>query len=218
MTTHLVIPDPHVKMGVSNDRLAWAGKFAKDTNPDTIICLGDWVNMDSLSHFDRGKKSFEGRRYKKEIDHAEEALYLFNKSLKDKKVRKIMLGGNHEHRITRFVEDNPELDGTLSVMDIPFTKYGWEYHDYENLLKKNFQSATVGHSHLFDYAVRSLHNGRKIMGLNAGCYLNHKENFAKGTQHLWWSGLIVKRNVNKGEYDLESISIKELKNRYEGRK
>lgn len=248
MGTHLVIPDPHVKMGVSNDRLTWAGKFARDTNPDTIICLGDWVNMDSLSHFDRGKKSFEGRRYKKEIDHAEEALYLFNKSLKDKKVRKIMLGGNHEHRITRFVEDNPELDGTLSVMDIPFTKYGWEYHDYEkiveiegilychniasgvmgkpisgeyvasNLLKKNFQSATVGHSHLFDYAVRSLHNGRKIMGLNAGCYLNHKENFAKGTQHLWWSGLIVKRNVNKGEYDLESISIKELKNRYEGRK
>ena len=80
MGTHLVIPDPHVKMGVSNDRLTWAGKFARDTNPDTIICLGDWVNMDSLSHFDRGKKSFEGRRYKKEIDHAEEALYLFNKA------------------------------------------------------------------------------------------------------------------------------------------
>ena len=36
------------------------------------------------------------------------------------------------------------------------------------------------------------------MGLNAGCYLHHKENFAKGTQRLWWSGLIVKRNVDKG--------------------
>ena len=87
-----------------------------------------------------------------------------------------------------------------------------------NLLKKNFQSATVGHSHLFDYAIRSMHNGRKIMGLNAGCYLHHKESFAKGTQRLWWSGLIVKRNVDKGEYDLETINIKELKNRYENRK
>ena len=65
MSTHLIIPDPHVKMGVSNDRLIWAGKFARELKPDVIICLGDWVNMDSLSHFDRGKKAFEGRRYNK---------------------------------------------------------------------------------------------------------------------------------------------------------
>ena len=248
MTTHLVIPDPHVKMGVSNNRFIWAAKFANEVKPDVIICLGDWVNMDSLSHFDRGKKAFEGRRYNREIEHAEEALYYFNKYFKVKKCIKIMLEGNHEYRITKFVEDNPELDGKLSVGDIPFEEYGWEVHEYEriieidgilychniasgvmgkpisgdyvasNLLKKNFQSATVGHSHLFDYAIRSMHNGRKIMGLNAGCYLHHKESFAKGTQRLWWSGLIVKRNVDKGEYDLETINIKELKNRYENRK
>ena len=202
MSTHLIIPDPHVKMGVSNDRFIWAGKFARELKPDVIICLGDWVNMDSLSHFDRGKKAFEGRRYNKEIDHADEAL------------------------------------------DIPFEYYGWEYHDYEipveidgilychhfasgvlgkpisgeniasGLLKKNYQSTTAGHSHLFDYAVRSMINGKKLMGLNAGCYLNHKESFAKATQHLWTSGLVVKRNVNKGEYDLQTINIKELKKRY----
>jgi len=56
------------------------------------------------------------------------------------------------------------------------------------------------------------------MGLNAGWYLHHREPFAKASQRLWWSGLIVKRNVDKGEYDLETINIKELKKKYEKRK
>ena len=244
MSTHLIIPDPHVKMGVPNDRFIWAGKFARELKPDVIICLGDWVNMDSLSHFDRGKKAFEGRRYNKEILHAEEALDNFSHHLYTKKPRKVMLGGNHEYRITKFVNDHPELEGKMSIKDIPFEAYGWEYHNYEipveidgilychqfasgvlgrpisgdniasGLLKKNHQSTTAGHSHLFDYAVRSMINGKKLMGLNAGCYLNHKESFAKATQHLWTSGLIVKRNVNKGEYDLQTINIKELKKIY----
>ena len=107
MSTHLIIPDPHVKMGISNDRFIWAGKFARELKPDVIICLGDWVNMDTLSHFDRGKKAFEGRRYNKEIEHAEEALDNFSHYLYTKKPRKVILGRNHEYRITKFVNDNP---------------------------------------------------------------------------------------------------------------
>ena len=244
MSTHLIIPDPHSKVGVSNDRFTWAGKLAKELNPDVVICLGDWVNMDSLSSYDRGKKSFEGRRYDKEISHAQEALDKFKKAYGNKKAELVMLGGNHEDRITRFVQDNPELDGKLSIDDIDFEIYGWDYYEYQepvevdgilycqniasgvmgkpisgdfvasNLLKKNYQSVTVGHSHLLDIAIRSKYNGKKIIGLNAGCYVNHRESFARSTQHLWWSGLIVKRNVEKGEYDLQTINMKEIKNTY----
>ena len=34
MKKHLVIPDPHCKVGVSNDRFTWAGKLAKDVDPE----------------------------------------------------------------------------------------------------------------------------------------------------------------------------------------
>ena len=38
------------------------------------------------------------------------------------------------------------------------------------LLTKHKVSATVGHSHLLDYAISTLPNGKKLHGLSAGCY------------------------------------------------
>ena len=52
------------------------------------------------------------------------------------------------------------------------------------------------------------------MGLSAGCYLHHKEDYAKATQRMWWSGLIIKRNVYKGEYDIETIEYNTVRRKY----
>jgi predicted MPP superfamily phosphohydrolase len=244
MATHLVIGDPHCNPKANNDRFLWAGKLARDLKPDTIICMGDLSSMDSLSSYDRGKKSFEGRRYKKDIDHAHDALEKFNKGLNGKRPRKVMLLGNHEDRIDRIIDETPELDGTISTKDLNFKEYGWEVIPYQkplaidgvhychnyptgvmgkpvsgdniarSLLLKNKVSSTVGHCHLFDYSICTTPLGRKVMGLSAGCYLHHKEEYAKSTQRLWWSGLIIKRNVHNGEYDIETIEYNSIKRKY----
>ena len=244
MATHLVIGDPHCNPKASNDRFLWAGKLAKDLKPDTIICMGDFSSLDSLSSYDKGKKSFEGRRYKKDIDHAHDALEKFNKGLNGRRSRKVMLLGNHEDRIDRIVDETPELDGTISTKDLKFKEFGWEViayqepvaidgvhycHNYptgimgkpisgdniaRSLLLKNKVSSTVGHCHLFDYSMCTIPSGRKVLGLSAGCYLHHKEEYARNTQRLWWSGLIVKRNVRQGEYDIETIEYNTVKRRY----
>ena len=244
MATHLVIGDPHCNPKASNDRFLWAGKLARDLKPDTIICMGDFSSLDSLSSYDKGKKSFEGRRYKKDIDHAHDALEKFNKGLNGRRSRKVMLLGNHEDRIDRIVDETPELDGTISTKDLKFKEFGWEViayqepvaidgvhycHNYptgimgkpisgdniaRSLLLKNKVSSTVGHCHLFDYSMCTIPSGRKVLGLSAGCYLHHKEEYARNTQRLWWSGLIVKRNVKQGEYDIETIEYNTVKRRY----
>ena len=244
MATHLVIGDPHCNPKASNDRFLWAGKLARDLKPDTIICMGDFSSLDSLSSYDKGKKSFEGRRYKKDIDHAHDALEKFNKGLNGRRSRKVMLLGNHEDRIDRIVDETPELDGTISTKDLKFKEFGWEViayqepvaidgvhycHNYptgimgkpisgdnnaRSLLLKNKVSSTVGHCHLFDYSMCTIPSGRKVLGLSAGCYLHHKEDYARNTQRLWWSGLIVKRNVRQGEYDIETIEYNTVKRRY----
>jgi len=244
MATHLVIGDPHCNPKASNDRFLWAGKLAKDLKPDTIVCMGDFSSLDSLSSYDKGKKSFEGRRYKKDIDHAHDALEKFNKGLNGRRSRKVMLLGNHEDRIDRIVNETPELDGTISTKDLKFKEFGWEViayqepvaidgvhycHNYptgimgkpisgdniaRSLLLKNKVSSTVGHCHLFDYSMCTIPTGRKVLGLSAGCYLHHKEEYARNTQRLWWSGLIVKRNVRQGEYDIETIEYNTVKRRY----
>ena len=245
MATHLVIGDPHCNPKASNDRFLWAGKLARDLKPDTIICMGDFSSMDSLSSYDKGKKSFEGRRYKKDINHAHDALEKFNKGLNGRRSRKVMLLGNHEDRIDRIIDETPELDGTISTKDLKFKEFGWEViayqdpvaidgvhycHNYptgimgkpisgdniaRSLLLKNKVSSTVGHCHLFDYSMCTIPSGRKVLGLSAGCYLHHKEDYARNTQRLWWSGLIVKRNVRQGEYDIETIEYNTVKRRYD---
>ena len=55
MATHLVMGDPHCTPKASNERFLWAGKFAHDLRPNTIICMGDFASMDSLSSYDIGK-------------------------------------------------------------------------------------------------------------------------------------------------------------------
>ena len=217
MATHLVMGDPHCTPKASNDRFLWAGRLAADFKVTHVICMGDFCSMDSLSSYDRAKKSFEGRRYQRDMQHSHEALALFNKGLGKHKPRKIMLHGNHEDRIDRFVDENPELDGTLKISDLQFKKYGWQEIPYKqmkvvdgihyahhfpsgimgsaisgenigrSLLTKHKVSATVGHSHLLDYAISTLPNGKKLHGLSAGCYLSHDEHFARDTQHMWLS-------------------------------
>ena len=244
MATHLVIGDPHCTPKSSNDRFLWAGKLAADIKATHVICMGDFCSMDSLSSYDRGKKSFEGRRYEKDIEHSHQALALFNKGLGKHKPRKIMIHGNHEDRIDRFVDDNPELEGKMKISDLQFKEYGWQeipfkqikvvsgvhYVHYlpngimgraisgenvaRSILNKHKVSATVGHCHLFDYALSTLPNGKKIQALSAGCYLHHKENYARATQRMWWSGLIVKRNVKNGEYDLETVQYNSIRRKY----
>jgi len=244
MATHVVIGDPHCTPQASNERFLWVGRLAADVGATHLICMGDFCSMDSLSSYDRKKKSFEGRRYQKDMQHSHEALSLINKGLGKHSPRKIMLHGNHEDRIAKFVDENPELDGTLKISDLKFKEFGWQEVPYKtnkvvngiyyahhlpsgvmgtaisgenmarSILNKHKVSATVGHSHLLDYAISTLPNGKKLHALSAGCYLHHKEHYAKDTQHLWWSGIIIKREVNNGSYNLECMEYNTVKRLY----
>ena len=59
MTTHLVIGDPHCTPSASNERFTWAGRMARDLKVDKVICMGDFASMDSMSSYDRKKKSLK---------------------------------------------------------------------------------------------------------------------------------------------------------------
>ena len=67
MSKHLVIPDVQAKPGDDFNFLSWIGKYCAREHPDVIVQIGDFADMPSLSEYDKGKKSFEGRSYKKDI-------------------------------------------------------------------------------------------------------------------------------------------------------
>lgn len=125
-----VIPDTQVKPGVRTDHLEWAGKYIAEKRPDVVIHLGDHWDMPSLSSYDKGKASAEGRRVQKDIDAGNRALDLLTTAMHggprlDYHPRLIMLRGNHENRLERYVNDNAELVGAF---DDAFNdrKLGWE--------------------------------------------------------------------------------------------
>ena len=138
MTRIVVIPDTQAKPSSDFAFLNRIGRYIVDKKPDIVVHLGDFADMESLSSYDQGKKSFEGRRYRADIKAAKDAMaqlmepiISFNekaKRLKDKQYhpRFVMLLGNHEHRIDRAVNDDPKLDGILSTDALGYKEAGWE--------------------------------------------------------------------------------------------
>lgn len=87
-------------------------------------------------------------------------------------------------------------------------------HPAYSLLTKHHASCTQGHVHTFDYCVRTTQDGRKLHGLVAGCAVDYKMHWPGETQKLWTTGVAIKRNVEKGQYDLEWVSLDRLKKEY----
>ena len=153
--THLIIPDVQAKVGHSFEFLSWIGQYIVDHKPDVIVQIGDFADMESLSEYDKGKKSFEGRRYLKDIEAAKEAMTALltpikaaqakAKRNKEKiyKPRMVLTIGNHEQRILRAVNSDPKLEGLIKYEDLPYRD--WEVHDF---LKPVFIDG-VAYSHYF---------------------------------------------------------------------
>tara|TARA_R100000951_G_scaffold97244_1_gene86840 strand:- start:162 stop:917 length:756 start_codon:yes stop_codon:yes gene_type:complete len=135
-----VIPDAQVKPDVPLQHLLWAGRYIAEKKPDVIVNIGDFWDMPSLSSYDVGKKSFEGRRYKDDVDAGNIAMDLFlqpiksevNRLKRNKKKqwnpRMIYTMGNHEQRIERAIENDAILEDTIGYKDLNLDD--WEVHDY----------------------------------------------------------------------------------------
>jgi len=142
MSKHLIIPDTQVKPGQDLEHLRWAGQYAADKEPDVIVHIGDHWDMPSLSSYDVGKKSFEGRRYSHDIAAGIEGMYAFLKPIREKQQsyaknhrkrwnpRMIFTIGNHEQRIERAINNDPKLEGLIGYEDLQLESMGWEVYPF----------------------------------------------------------------------------------------
>src|SRR5688572_13197523 len=133
---HAVIPDTQDKPGVNTDHLEHIGNYLAEKEPDTIIVIGDWADMPSLSSYDIGTKYYEGRTYQADIEARIAAMQRMlarieaknglrrRRGLKPYRPRGILTLGNHEQRILRAIEKDRKLEGTISMADLCFEKFG----------------------------------------------------------------------------------------------
>lgn len=244
---HMVMPDIQAKADVSDEHLEWAANYAVEKKPDVIVQIGDWADMESLSSYDKGKRSYEGRRYTKDIDAANRSLNRFESVLerynrenpKDQyHPRKVLTLGNHEYRIERATELQPELHGKLSLDDFEFKSRGWEVHDFlkpveiggilyshyfcsgpmgrpvssaSALLRTRHQSCTQGHIQHTDIAI---HPQTQHIALFAGTFYSHNENYLGFQGNNQRRQIVMKFEVENGRYDPLFVSLKFLSKAY----
>jgi len=172
---HFVIPDVQAKSGNDFSYLRAAGNYIVEKKPDVIVCIGDFADMESLSTYDRGLKSFEGRSYNKDIWAAREAmdallepLFALWKIDTTYKPRMVLTLGNHENRINRAVNEDRKLDGLISTDDLPYQD--WEVIPFLEVITID----GIAYSHYFTSGVM----GRPITTANALLTKKHMSCFA----------------------------------------
>ena len=253
MTKHLVIPDTQVKPGESLEHLRWAGQYAADKKPDVIIHIGDHWDMPSLSSYDVGTRSFEGRRYIADIQAGIEGMQTFLAPIAMEKLRlkmnkqkqwnprMIFTLGNHENRIMRAVNSDPKLEGLLKFEDLELEEMGWEvvpflepiivddiaYCHYftsgvmgrpvssaKLMLQKKYMSCVMGHVQDRDIAYARKADGTNMLGLFAGIFYQHDEEYLTPQTNGSWSGIWMLNEVADGGCDELPVSINYLREKY----
>lgn len=131
MINALVMGDPHVSdTDKELGRFSLAGNHIVATRPDVVVIMGDFLTLDCLSAWDRNKRlKMEGRRYTNEVAAGNEALDLLlgplaelqrKQSANKKRMYQpeiFYLEGNHEERLTRYLEQDPTFLGLANVPD-----------------------------------------------------------------------------------------------------
>jgi len=201
MREHLMIPDCQVKPGVPTDHLGWIGQYIVDKKPDVVINIGDFADMPSLSSYDKGRRSAEGRRIREDLNAAYTAMGELMKPLKDYNAKKIRFKekqykpelhftlGNHEDRISRAAENDAALDGFLNLQELHYENFGWTIHPFESIAHID----GIAYSHYFYNPM----TGRPYGGQNIKTRLNNIGfSFSMGHQQGYDSG---QKYLNNGK-------------------
>lgn len=209
--------------------------------------------MPSLSSYDYGKKSFEGRRYKTDIEAAHNGMNALLEPIREYnerqrkngkrqyKPRMVLTLGNHEDRISRAINSDPKLDGTLDLSDLGYEAAGWEVHPFLEVvlidgvayshyfvtgvagrpaatataqLNKKHMSCIAGHQQGRQSASAYRADGKRITSIIAGSCYEHNEDYLgpQGNEH--WRGILVLHDVADGEFDEMYVTLKYLREKY----
>lgn len=241
----LIIADTQAKSTEDLSYLSWIGKYINDKRPDVVVHIGDHYDFPSLSSYDKGKKSFEGRRLKSDIEAGNRGMELLTREFlfDDYSPRMIFCMGNHEHRFDRLAHDMPELDGFVGTDTLPLVEMGWEVYPFLkpveiggiffvhylanpmtgkpyggsalNQLKTVGKSFVVGHKQCLDVAIRNTLDGKQQIGIINGACYPFEEDYKGFQGNAHFRGLTMLHEVEDGSAVPMFVSLDYLKSRYQ---
>jgi len=223
----LILPDVHLETSLPKAYQVVKKFIKKQKMFDEIILLGDFMDVSSLSAWDMDKKRLmEGRRYQKEVDTANEELDFLGKH--SKKIT--YLEGNHEWRIERYLDKNPEMEGLLELPTVLNLKgRGIEYVKYNKLYRighlyfthglycsKYYTNKTlaalgcnvvVGHLHKPQTSFTTAKMSEAKMCWGLGCLQGKEPAYLKGRPSNWNNGFGMAYIKDNGKFSMYPVHM-----------
>ena len=144
----LAIGDSHDGPDISSkDRFYAMGRYAAENEVTKIVQIGDFCSMDSMSSHDPNWtiKGQQKPSFNEDVESFRLALEAFDAGLGSAVIDKHVTLGNHEDRISRFVNNTPEVSEMLfeKIYEI-LDAFGWTYSPYGEF----FFIGDVGFTHV----------------------------------------------------------------------
>ena len=153
--------------------------------------------------------------------------------------------GNHEFRVKRLCDLQPEFDGVFSLeKDTNLLKHGWFLHPFlevvdvdgvaythyftsgvlgrpvtspRAILTKKFCSGVMGHVQTYGVAMDYDGFGRRITGVFAGTYYQHTEDYLTPQGNAAAHHAIhILHDVHDGEFSINTVELEYLRQRFGG--
>lgn len=121
-------------------------EFAREFKPHTSIVAGDFLDVPELAKYNKGSVAkLEGRRITHTFDSANGVLDRLDRALGQQCKRRILMRGNHEHRIDRWLEqdDNSVFIGD-PLLDLR-VRLNLDKRKYEYVHKYPKGNVKIGH-------------------------------------------------------------------------
>lgn len=202
-TRILVIGDAHDTPELPDkSRFRWMGKLCEESRPEYVMQIGDFADFDSLNSHVKNE-TLGGKQktpFMNDIQSFRAALSEFNAPLSYDPIKHITLG-NHENRIWRYEEINPEVSGMMQhQLTSSIEDAGWSYSEYGawhfiegvgfthapfhggaqpktqspalvSIANKLRWDAVFGHTHKKTDSQHECYGDKPISTVNAGCAL-----------------------------------------------
>lgn len=230
----VVWPDTHVP-NENKRAVRTALKILEWYQPHTVVVLGDFMDMEPVSHWLSSKrKTSEGLRLAKDYQAANILLDKITANCK----RLVYITGNHERFVDDALERNPEFDGLINVsvglkfeerrkagLDLIYKeKYGqcwnlgklWFTHGSYTTTghaKKHVEAyernIVYGHCHDLQLAIKTspLDVDNKHMGLSLGCLADKNPDYMQNKPNNWVHCVGVGLSRSNGSFNIDPIII-----------
>jgi hypothetical protein len=219
-------------------------EFILDYEPDELVYMGDQVSLDCISYWNKHRPLLkEGHRLIKDYNNFDNDILKVHENITRPDTRRTFIMGNHEERITSYVEEHPELEGFLDIEThlqlhergykvVPFNgvhKVGKLYVIHGRNWNMHHASKTVGEFE-GNVVYAHVHNPQMFvkvspvdakgyhMATSLPCLCNIKPDYKKNAPNHWVNGFgIVEHLPATGFFNLYVIIIIEGSFMYNGK-